>query len=56
MAIKPKKEYFEEVEKQTISLGLTQFTKEDSINSIFKRVDNALYKAKSEGKNKTIIA
>ena len=50
------KEYFEEVEKQTISLGLTQFTKEDSINSIFKRVDNALYKAKSEGKNKTIIA
>ncbi|PHR71779.1 MAG: hypothetical protein COA66_08575 [Arcobacter sp.] len=50
------KEHFEEVENQTISLGLSQFTKEDSINSIFKRVDAALYKAKNEGKNKTIIA
>ncbi len=50
------KENFKEIGKQTISLGLTQFTNEDSIDSIFKRVDKALYKAKKEGKNKTIIA
>lgn len=39
--------------KITISLGVTEFTSEDDINQIHKRADNALYKAKRGGRNKT---
>jgi len=35
----------------TISLGLVQVQKNDDINTIFKRVDDLLYKSKKSGKN-----
>jgi diguanylate cyclase (GGDEF)-like protein/PAS domain S-box-containing protein len=46
---------FDKVGNKTISLGVSQFTKEDTINSIFKKADDALYKSKSSGKNKVTI-
>ena len=36
----------------TISLGVTQAKDSDDANSLFKRVDDALYQAKRNGKNK----
>jgi diguanylate cyclase (GGDEF)-like protein len=35
----------------TISLGVTEVNDEDTINTVLKRADDALYKAKSKGKN-----
>jgi len=46
---------FDEVGVKTISLGVTEFNNEDDINSVFKRADDALYKAKNSGKNRTIL-
>lgn len=37
----------------TISLGLTQIHEDDTQESFFKRVDNALYESKRNGKNRT---
>lgn len=37
----------------TFSGGITQVRNSDSINSIIKRADKALYKAKNNGKNRT---
>lgn len=39
----------------TISLGVTAITDDDTIDSILKRADNALYKAKSQGKNCVVL-
>ncbi|MBU2869789.1 diguanylate cyclase [Colwellia sp. E2M01] len=39
----------------TISSGVTSVTTGDDIDSILKRVDNALYKAKSLGKNVVVL-
>lgn len=46
---------FKAAGKITISLGITQFTSGDDTDTIFKRADNALYKAKNNGRNKTEI-
>ena len=40
-----------ESKKITISIGLTESQKEDSEDSMFKRVDNLLYYSKEHGKN-----
>ncbi|MEW6262911.1 MAG: diguanylate cyclase [Thermodesulfobacteriota bacterium] len=40
----------------TMSLGLTQFHPGDNAHSLIKRADQALYEAKSRGKNVTVIA
>ena len=40
----------------TISVGVTNYKKGDSITSIIKRVDNAMYSAKMLGKNRTVFA
>lgn len=40
----------------TISFGLAEFVKSDSIESVFERADKALYQAKDEGRNRCIIA
>lgn len=40
---------------QTVSLGVTQVKKEDTLDSLCTRVDTALYKAKKEGKNRVIV-
>jgi len=39
-------------QKTTISLGITQAHDDDNINTLFKRVDSALYQAKTTGKNR----
>ena len=39
----------------TISCGICQFLEEDTLISIFKRVDTALYKAKETGRDKVIL-
>ena len=43
---------FDKVGNKTISLGLSEFQKDDDVKSIFKRADDALYEAKTTGKNK----
>lgn len=50
------KQTFEKIGYKTISLGVAQFTKEDTISTLFKKVDNALYQAKTKGKNQTVVA
>ena len=43
---------FEEVGHITISIGLAQLQEDESIDNIFKRVDDLLYKSKNDGKNR----
>ncbi|MGB3751970.1 MAG: diguanylate cyclase, partial [Arcobacteraceae bacterium] len=45
---------FEVAKKCTISLGISQIQDNDNINSLLKRVDENLYKAKDTGRNKSI--
>lgn len=46
---------FDKIQTLTCSIGLTMLDKGDSPESLIKRADNALYKAKSTGRNRTII-
>lgn len=46
---------FDQIETLTCSIGLSMLNKGDNHESIIKRADNALYKAKSTGRNRTII-
>lgn len=46
------KEEFEEVKHITCSFGVTEFRKNDTINSMTKRADEALYEAKENGRNR----
>ena len=48
-------ERFTEIGSLTISLGVAQFRKGDSTDALLKRVDNALYQAKQEGRNRVIV-
>jgi len=43
------------IEKMTISLGVTQLIENDTIMSFIKRVDEALYKSKTDGRNRVTI-
>jgi len=43
-------------QKTTISLGITQVSEDDDIDSLFQRVDGALYQAKSTGKNRVAVS
>ena len=40
----------------TVSLGLTQFIENDTEDEVFQRADNALYMAKTNGRNRVEIA
>lgn len=40
--------------KKTISIGVTEYKKEESIGSFIKRADKAMYEAKTTGKNKVV--
>ena len=42
--------------KITASFGVTQVEKSDTLLSLLKRVDNYLYKAKDEGKNRVVLS
>ena len=43
-------------EKFSISIGISEHSKGMTMQSFFSNADNALYKAKKEGKNRTIIS
>ena len=43
---------FDKVGKLTVSFGVTAFELEDDKNSLLKRVDDALYRAKEHGRNR----
>ena len=47
---------FGKVKKITISVGVTMFNENDTIESITKKVDDALYKAKNKGRNRVEVA
>lgn len=47
---------FENVDHLTISLGLTRAREDDTADSLFNRVDAALYEAKRSGRNKVVLA
>ena len=40
--------------KKTISIGVTEYKKEESIESFIERADKAMYEAKTTGKNKVV--
>jgi len=46
---------FFDVEQITASFGITLYQKNDTIKSLIKRADTALYEAKNKGRNKVII-
>ncbi|WP_419764325.1 MAG: transporter substrate-binding domain-containing protein [Arcobacter sp.] len=46
---------FDIIGKETISLGVVEFRDSDTLNTIFKRADDALYEAKKTGKNRTVV-
>ncbi|MDF2803711.1 MAG: diguanylate cyclase [Anaerocolumna sp.] len=45
----------ERKDKVTVSIGITKILTTDTMNKVFKRVDEGLYKSKSEGRNKYSI-
>lgn len=44
-----------EADHVTASFGMTSYQAEDSLDTIFKRVDDLLYSAKNSGKNRTVL-
>lgn len=45
---------FEQVGNITVSIGVTMLKSDDTEESIFKRIDDALYEAKETGRNKVV--
>lgn len=41
--------------RMTVSLGVTTLLEQDDINSLFQRMDSALYRAKENGRNRVVI-
>jgi len=46
----------EEIERVTISIGVTTFAAEENIDAVIERADAALYRAKDNGRNRVEIA
>ncbi|MDD2896622.1 MAG: diguanylate cyclase [Aliarcobacter sp.] len=46
---------FEEVGNKTISLGIASFEDNDTVESLIKKADTALYQAKNSGRNKSVL-
>lgn len=49
------KHQFSDVGHKTASFGITTYQTKDTLETIIKRADNALYKAKDEGRNMIIV-
>ena len=47
--------YFEKVNKLTVSFGVVAFESQDDLDSLLKRVDDALYQAKKKGRNRVEV-
>ncbi|MGC9144429.1 GGDEF domain-containing protein, partial [Hydrogenobaculum sp.] len=47
--------YKDKTIKATISLGITEFSKNDTKQTLFKKADTALYISKTSGKNMSYI-
>jgi len=47
--------HFNNLDKLTVSLGVTGFEPQDDLNSLLKRVDEALYEAKKKGRNRVEV-
>ncbi len=50
------KEPIEEIGHITCSFGVSEFSDRDDVQSIIVRADNAMYRAKKDGKNKVVVA
>lgn len=46
---------FDEIGYKTISLGISDFQKGDTVETLFKKADFALYEAKDSGRDKVVI-
>lgn len=46
---------FDEIGHKTISLGISDFQKGDTVETLFKKADTALYEAKNTGRDKSVI-
>ena len=46
---------FEKVGHKTASFGITIYKDTDTLDSIIKRADDALYEAKNSGRNRSIL-
>jgi diguanylate cyclase (GGDEF)-like protein len=40
----------------TVSLGITEFKEGDTADTLIKRADDAMYKAKMEGRNRVAVS
>ena len=47
--------WFEKIKKRTCSFGVSRFNSSDTVESIIKRVDDALYEAKRKGRNQVVF-
>jgi diguanylate cyclase (GGDEF)-like protein len=46
---------FNKIDKLTVSFGVAAFEPKDDPNSLLKRVDDALYQAKQQGRNRVEV-
>lgn len=42
---------FDEIGNISVSIGIAEWREEDTVDTLFKRADNALFAAKKKGKN-----
>lgn len=46
---------FDEVGHKTVSIGIAEFQPDDTIETLFKKADEALYEAKNSGRNRVCV-
>lgn len=46
---------FDEVGHKTVSIGIAEFQTDDTIETLFKKADEALYEAKNSGRNRVCV-